>query len=224
MSDVTIHPSWRKELKQEFDSSYFQNLTQFLKQRKTKGAIIYPPGNEIFNAFDLTPFEEVKVVILGQDPYHGEGEAHGLCFSVTDGTRIPPSLRNIFKELHADIGCEIPSSGNLSKWAKQGVFLLNSILTVEQKSPASHKAKGWEMFTDAVMKTISDKKNGVVFILWGAYAKSKKGLIDEKRHLVLEAPHPAAEIYAGGKAGFFGSRPFSKANDYLKNPIKWDLL
>ena len=177
MAEVAIHPSWKSVLNKEFSAPYFQELTRFIKQRKQAGAIIYPPGNEMFNAFDSTPFDSVKVVILGQDPYHGEGEAHGLCFSVREGKRIPPSLRNIFKELNADLGCEIPANGNLTKWTEQGVFLLNAILSVEHKSPASHKGKGWETFTDAVMKTLSDQKEGIAFILWGAYAKSKKALI-----------------------------------------------
>lgn len=219
-----IHSSWIEVLQKELSSEYFKSLLKYIEERKKEGAVIYPSENQIFRAFEATPIDKVKAVILGQDPYHGEGEAHGLCFSVAEGKRIPPSLRNIFKELKSDIGCEIPQNGTLTKWSQEGVFLLNSILTVEHKSPASHKGKGWERFTDAVMKTISDQKEGVVFILWGAYAKSKKALIDEEKHLVLEAPHPAAEVYAGGKAGFFGSKPFSKANDYLKRPISWKLL
>jgi uracil-DNA glycosylase len=223
MAEVDIHDSWKAVLQEEFDKSYFQDIITFLKERKKQGATIYPPGNLIFNAFNTTPFENVKVVILGQDPYHGQGEAHGLCFSVQPGVRIPPSLRNIYKELLADLGYEIPRSGDLTKWAEQGVFLLNAILTVEHKSPASHKNKGWETFTDAVIKLVSDKKENVVFILWGAFAKSKKKLIDESKHLILEAPHPAAEVYAGGKAGFFESKPFSKANVYLSDPVNWKL-
>ncbi len=223
MANVEIHPSWQKVLHEEFDAPYFDELVSFIKSRRADGAVIYPPGNLIFNAFNSTPFDQVKVVVLGQDPYHGRGEAHGLCFSVQDGIKIPPSLRNIFKELNADLGCEIPQSGNLSAWAIQGVFLLNAILTVEHKNPASHKGKGWETFTDAVIQSISAEREGVVFILWGAFAKSKKSLIDASKHLILEAPHPAAEVYAGGKAGFFGSKPFSKANSYLKDPIDWSL-
>ena len=173
--------------------------------------------------FDLTPLNEVKVVILGQDPYHGEGQAHGLCFSVREGNRIPPSLRNIFKELHADVGIAIPQSGELTQWAQNGVFLLNTILTVEQKSPAAHKGKGWETFTDAVMEYISEEKEKVAFILWGAYAQKKRYLINESKHLVLAAPHPAAEVYAGGKAGFFGSKPFSKTNAFLDEEVDWIL-
>ncbi len=224
MINVDIHSSWKAVLNEEFNKPSFKSLIDFLDKRKREGAIIYPPGPEIFNAFNKTSFDNVKVVIIGQDPYHGEGEAHGLCFSVKEGKKIPPSLRNIYKELNADLGLEVPKSGELTKWANEGVFLLNAILTVEQKSPAIHKNKGWEEFTDAIIKIISDKKDKVVFILWGAFAKSKRGLIDESKHCILEAPHPAAEVYAGGKAGFFGSRPFSKANAFLANgKIDWKL-
>lgn len=224
---VDIHDSWYEVLETEFSKSYFVDLIQFIKNRRSEGAIIYPPGPQIFNAFNSTPFNKVKLVILGQDPYHGPNEAHGLCFSVQDGIRIPPSLRNIFKELNHDLGCTIPQSGNLSSWANEGVLLLNAILSVEHKSPASHKGKGWEQFTDSVIELLSLKKENLVFILWGAYAKSKKELIDGNKHLIIEAPHPAAEVYAGGKAGFFGSKPFSKANQYLqahgKTIINWEL-
>jgi uracil-DNA glycosylase len=222
---VEIHKSWKDVLNAEFEKDYFQSLVKFLKEREGQSAVIYPPESDIFNAYNLTPFDKVKVVVLGQDPYHGAGEAHGLCFSVQDGVRIPPSLRNIFKELHSDLGLPIPTNGNLTKWARNGIFLLNTILTVEHKSPASHKDKGWETFTDATIKAISDNKKGVVFILWGKFAQSKKTLIDVDKHLVLEAPHPAAEVYAGGKAGFFGSKPFSKANLYLAvNAVDWSLV
>ena len=221
--EVRIEETWKEQLTNEFAKDYFQALTHFIKARRKEGAIINPPWPQIFNAFNSTPFNEVKVVILGQDPYHGEGEAHGLCFSVSDGVRIPPSLRNIFKELNSDIGVNIPESGNLTQWTKQGVLLINAILTVEHKSPASHKNKGWEEFTDSVIKLLSERREGLVFMLWGAFAKSKKSLIDTENHLVLEAPHPAAEIYSGGKAGFFGSKPFSKANDYLKEKVDWRL-
>lgn len=224
---IQIDESWHEALKDEFEKSYFKELTGFIKKRKEEGAVIYPPGSLIFNAFNTTPFDQVKVVILGQDPYHGPSEAHGLCFSVQKGIKIPPSLRNIFKELKEDEGITPPIHGDLTNWAKSGVFLLNAILTVEHKSPASHKDKGWELFTDAVIKMLSDRKDGLVFILWGAFAKSKSALIDAQKHLILTAPHPAAEVYAGGKAGFFGSKPFSKANDYLlskgKSPINWQL-
>ena len=224
---VAVNDRWYELLKTEFQKDYFQDLIQFIKKRKSEGAIIYPPGAEIFAAFDSCPPEDVKVVIMGQDPYHGPGEAHGLCFSVRSGVRIPPSLRNIFKELHEDQGIAIPESGDLSSWAHHGVFLLNAILTVEHKTPASHKDKGWEEFTDSVIRIISENLSNVVFIFWGAYAKSKTNLIDQSKHLVLQAPHPAAEIYAGGKAGFFGSRPFSKANEYLakhkREIVNWSL-
>ncbi|MGZ4097769.1 MAG: uracil-DNA glycosylase, partial [Bacteroidia bacterium] len=177
MVDPQIGESWKKELKDEFSKDYFTNLKNFLVEEKKRN-IIYPPGKLIFSAFNLTPFDEVKVVILGQDPYHGPGQAHGLCFSVNDGVRFPPSLANIFKELKTDCNCEIPLSGNLEKWAKQGVFLLNATLTVRQNSPGSHQNKGWEQFTDSVIKLISEKKEKVVFMLWGNYAKAKVPLID----------------------------------------------
>lgn len=216
--------SWKFFLEAEYTKPYFKSLSAFLGARSSEGVVIYPPKDEIFNAFELTPFEIIKVVILGQDPYHGEGQAHGLCFSVQDGCKIPPSLRNIFKELHSDLGLPIPTNGNLTKWAQNGVFLLNTILTVEQRSPGAHKQKGWETFTDAAIQHISRHQEQVVFILWGAFAQQKKKLIDCSKHLVLESPHPAAEVYAGGKAGFFGSKPFSKANDYLgKNAVDWQL-
>ena len=225
LSAVEIHKSWKDVLNAEFEKDYFQSLVKFLKEREGQSAVIYPPESDIFNAYNLTPIDNVKVVVLGQDPYHGAGEAHGLCFSVQDGVRIPPSLRNIFKELQSDLGLPIPTNGNLTKWAQNGVFLLNTILTVEHKSPASHKNKGWESFTDATIKAISNHKKGVVFILWGKLAQSKKVLIDTTKHLILEAPHPAAEVYAGGKAGFFGSKPFSKANLYLAvNAVDWSLV
>ncbi len=225
LSAVEIHKSWKDVLNAEFEKDYFQSLVKFLKEREGQSAVIYPPESDIFNAYNLTPIDNVKVVVLGQDPYHGAGEAHGLCFSVQDGVRIPPSLRNIFKELQSDLVLPIPTNGNLTKWAQNGVFLLNTILTVEHKSPASHKNKGWESFTDATIKAISNHKKGVVFILWGKLAQSKKVLIDTTKHLILEAPHPAAEVYAGGKAGFFGSKPFSKANLYLAvNAVDWSLV
>ena len=215
--------NWDCFFEKESDKPYFLKLHSFLKSRNDAGAVIYPPQEDIFNAFYYTPPDKIKVVILGQDPYHGEGQAHGLCFSVREGNKIPPSLRNIFKELHSDLGCEIPASGELTKWANNGVFLLNTILTVEQKSPAVHKGKGWEIFTNTVIRQISKEKEKVVFILWGKYAQAKKSLIDGKKHLVLTAPHPAAEVYAGGKAGFFGSKPFSKVNEFLKEPVDWSL-
>jgi uracil-DNA glycosylase len=195
-----------------------------LQSEKEKGMIIFPPGNRIFSAFDQTPFDKVKVVILGQDPYHGMGQAHGLCFSVNDGIQIPPSLQNIFKELKTDNGFEIPQSGNLSKWANQGVFLLNATLTVRQNEAGSHQKKGWETFTDKVIQHISDQKEHVVFILWGKFAQSKNKLIDTTKHLVLVAAHPSP---LSAYNGFLGCKHFSKTNDYLqrnhKEPIDWQL-
>ena len=218
-----MHLSWQSFLQAEESKPYYQELQAFLKLRRKEGAAIYPPEKEIFNALELTPLDEIKVVILGQDPYHGEGQAHGLCFSVRKGNRIPPSLRNIFKELNVDLKHEIPTDGELTAWAQQGVFLLNAILTVEQKTPAAHKGKGWEIFSDAVIQHISAHQDKVVFVLWGAYAQKKKSSIDESKHLVLAVPHPAAEVYAGGKAGFFGSKPFSKANEFLDEELDWSL-
>jgi uracil-DNA glycosylase len=215
--------SWEPLLSYEVLKPYYLKIQQFLERQDKLGKVIYPPRKDIFNAFNLTTPQNVKVVIIGQDPYHGYGQAHGLCFSVKKGAKIPPSLRNIFKELEDDIGCEIPIHGDLSHWASQGVFLLNTILTVEEKQASSHQGIGWEEFTDKVIQTISDNKEKVVFILWGNYARKKEYLIDSKKHLVIESAHPAAEIYAGGKAGFFGSKPFSRANQYLTSPIDWCL-
>lgn len=215
--------SW-PSLEQECLKPYYKELQSYLVQRNKQGAKVYPPAEDVFRAFRLTLLDQIKVVILGQDPYHGSGVAHGLAFSVKDGNRIPPSLRNIFKELHSDLGVPKPESGDLTSWSEQGVFLLNTILTVEEKSPGSHKNKGWETFTDRVISLVSDHQERVVFMLWGGFAKSKRSLVDENKHLVLEAPHPAAEVYAGGKAGFFGSKPFSKANSYLLEPVNWELV
>ena len=200
-------------------------LKTFLLQEKSKGAKIYPPGSEIFSAFNLTPFDQVKVVILGQDPYHGDGQAHGLSFSVPEGVRQPPSLQNIIKELYNDLGISIPpDKGDLSSWAKQGVFLLNAILTVQANMAASHQEKGWEKFTDAVIKTLSDQKEGLVFILWGKFAQTKSELIDSGKHLIIKSAHPSP---FSANNGFFGSKPFSKANDYLqsvgKSQIDWSI-
>lgn len=217
--DVKIEASWKEKLINEFEKDYFIKLTDFLKEEyKTK--TIYPTGSLIFNAFEKCTFEQVKVVILGQDPYHGTGEANGLCFSVNDGIRIPPSLRNIFKEISDDIGKEIPKSGNLERWANQGVFLLNATLTVVKDTAGSHQKKGWEEFTDAVIKKISDEKEGVVFMLWGKYAHEKGKVIDDKKHLVLKAPHPSPLA-----KGFNGTKHFSQANQYLadrsQKEIEW---
>jgi len=211
-----IGNNWDKILKEEFSKEYFKNLLEFVKteyQTKT----IYPKETEIFNAFRKTNYENVKVVIMGQDPYHGEGEAEGLSFSVKKGIKLPPSLRNIFKELNDDLGCTIPTNGSLVKWAKQGVLLLNSILTVEKDTPLSHKGLGWEQFTDKIIEKINEKQTPVVFILWGQFARSKKVLITNPKHLIIESPHPSP---FSAHYGFFGSKPFSKANNFLiKNKI-----
>jgi uracil-DNA glycosylase len=215
MNDVNpqIEASWKEVLSEEFHSEYFAALKTFLKNEKQKGKIIYPDGKNIFAAFDFTPFQNVKVVILGQDPYHGAGQAHGLCFSVAEGVAPPPSLVNMYKELKSDLGIPISPKGNLEKWAKQGVLLLNAVLTVQANSPASHQGKGWEQFTDAVIRKISEKKTGVVFLLWGKYAQAKEVLIDTTKHFVLKAPHPSP---FSANSGFFGSKHFSKTNGILK--------
>lgn len=209
--EVKIEQSWKALLQEEFDKPYFVELTEFVRA-EYKSYRIYPPGSQIFNAFNLCPFDKVKVVIIGQDPYHGPGQAHGLCFSVNDGVPFPPSLRNIFKEVNADTGAPIPQSGNLTRWATQGVLLLNATLTVREHSAGSHQRRGWETFTDAVIRIISEQKSKVVFILWGAYAQSKASLIDSSRHLVLRSVHPSP---LSAHAGFFGNHHFSLANDYL---------
>ncbi|HLP53774.1 MAG TPA: uracil-DNA glycosylase [Fluviicola sp.] len=220
--NVQIHESWKEVLHEEFQQDYFQQLKHFLVAEK-QHYVIYPPGKLIFSAFNFTPFNEVKVVIIGQDPYHGPNQANGLSFSVNDGVTSPPSLVNIFKELKEDCGCEIPSSGNLENWAKQGVFLLNATLTVRQFTAGSHQKKGWEQFTDAAIKMLSDKRENLVFLLWGNYAREKSMLIDSQKHLVLQAAHPSPLA----RGAFFGSRHFSKANQYLeqkgKQPINWCL-
>ena len=216
--DPKLEPGWKNALQKEFDQPYMSSLKKFLISEKQKGISVYPPGNQIFSAFNLTPFDKVKVVILGQDPYHGAGQAHGLSFSVPEGTRLPPSLQNIFKELHADLGIPVSqTSGNLAKWAEQGVFLLNAILTVQANQAASHQEKGWETFTDSVIKTLSDQKEGLVFILWGKFAQSKEALIDSSKHLIIKSAHPSP---FSAHSGFFGSKPFSKANDYLESKGK----
>jgi len=213
---VKIAPSWHKQLEEEFDKPYFKDLISFVKEDITKYKI-YPPGKLIFNAFEHCSFEDTKVVIIGQDPYHGAGQANGLCFSVNDGVKHPPSLRNIFKEIKADLGKEIPESGNLERWAAQGVLLLNATLTVRAQTPGSHQKKGWEEFTDAVIRKITDGKENVVFILWGAYAQKKGGFIDKEKHCVLQSAHPSP---FSADRGFFGNKHFSKANDYLKEKGK----
>jgi uracil-DNA glycosylase len=211
--DVKIEASWKEMLKEEFAKPYFLQITDFLKNEKAQGKIIYPPGSLIFNAFNTTPFDKVKVVIIGQDPYHGPGQAHGLSFSVPNGVPAPPSLVNIFKELKTDMGIPIPSHGNLSHWAEQGVLLLNASLTVRANEPMSHSKIGWVEFTDAAIKTISEKKNNVVFLLWGKFAQEKQLLIDAKKHLLLKAAHPSP--FSADK-GFFGCKHFSKTNEYLQ--------
>lgn len=218
-----IEDSWRVQLAQAFNSENFLKLKEFLVAEKSKYTV-YPKGTDIFNAFNLTPFDKVKAVILGQDPYHGAGQAHGLCFSVKDGIKIPPSLVNIFKELKNDIGSEIPSSGNLTPWARQGVLLLNATLTVRAHQAGSHQHKGWEEFTDFAIKQLSEKKENLVFILWGRYAQQKEKLIDAGKHCILKAAHPSP---FSANNGFFGCRHFSKTNQYLQskgiNPIDWRL-
>ena len=222
--DVAIEESWKEILKDEFDKTYFQHIVTFLKAEKAAGKIIYPPGKLIFNAFNKTPFTKVKVVLLGQDPYHNQGQAHGLSFSVPDGVAKPPSLVNIFKEMENDLGITPHKNGNLEKWATQGVLLLNASLTVRQNEPASHSKIGWLQFTDTVISKISQQKDGVVFLLWGRFAQDKQSLIDETKHYVLKAAHPSP--FSADK-GFFGCRHFSKTNELLllKNnePIDWKL-
>lgn len=222
--DVKIEASWKEVLNDEFAKPYFEQITLHIKTEKSQGKIIYPPGALIFNAFNTTPFDKVKVVILGQDPYHGPGQAHGLCFSVQHGVPPPPSLVNIFKELQEDIGINIPGHGNLTHWAEQGVFLLNASLTVRAGEPMSHSKIGWAQFTDEVIKKISAGKEHVVFILWGKFAQEKKLLIDETKHCILRSAHPSP---LSAHAGFFGCKHFSKANEYLMNkgidPIDWKL-
>jgi uracil-DNA glycosylase len=219
--DVKIAPSWKSRLSDEFTQPYFTQLAAFVKE-EYQSNIVYPPGKEIFNAFNACDFDTTKVVILGQDPYHGPGQANGLCFSVHDGMRIPPSLGNIFKEIHRDLGLPIPTSGNLERWARQGVLLLNATLTVRAASPGSHQKRGWENFTDAVIHKISEEKKHIVFLLWGAYAQNKGEVIDRTKHLVLMAAHPSP---FSADRGFFGCKHFSKTNDYLRSKgekeIEW---
>ena len=221
--DVKIEPQWKEKLSGEFDKEYFANLVKFLHAEKAAGKTIYPPGGLIFNAFALTPFDKVKVVILGQDPYHGPNQAHGLSFSVPDSITPPPSLKNIYKEIKTDLGIKLNKNGNLENWAKQGVFLLNAVLTVRAGEPTSHSRIGWTEFTDAVIKCISDNTQGVVFMLWGNFARSKKDLIDSSKHYILEAAHPSPLA----RGASFGCRHFSKCNAILgrlgKTPIDWSL-
>lgn len=217
--DIKIESSWKNQLQDEFQKQYFTELTSFVREQyKTK--LIYPPGKDIFKAFDACTFDNVRVVIIGQDPYHGAGQANGLCFSVHDGVTQPPSLKNIFKEIESDLGKPTPKSGNLERWAKQGVLLLNATLTVEANTPGSHQKKGWEIFTDAVIKKISDEKEQVVFILWGAYAQKKGQIIDAKKHHVLQSAHPSP---FSAYNGFLGNKHFSKTNAYLKSVGKKEI-
>ena len=218
---VKIEKSWQEVLQVEFDKPYFESLVSFVKQEYASSTI-FPPAGQIFSAFNTCPFSNVKVVILGQDPYHGPGQAHGLCFSVNDGIQFPPSLQNIFKEITSDLGIPAPKTGNLTRWAEQGVLLLNATLTVRASQAGSHQGKGWEEFTDAVIKTISEKAENVVFILWGSYAIKKKSLINTSKHCILTAPHPSP---LSSYRGFFGCKHFSQTNTYLtskgKQPIEW---
>nr|WP_321412088.1 uracil-DNA glycosylase [uncultured Carboxylicivirga sp.] len=219
--DVKIESSWKELLKDEFEKEYFKQLTDFVRN-EYKSQTIFPPASKIFNAFDLCPVHSTRVVILGQDPYHGPEQAHGLCFSVNDGVKIPPSLVNIYKEIHADLGKAIPQSGNLERWAKQGVLLLNATLTVRAHNAGSHQKKGWEEFTDSVIKTLAQNTENIVFLLWGSYAIKKSALIDKSKHLILTSPHPSP---LSAHRGFLGNKHFSKANQYLAqkglNEIDW---
>lgn len=220
-NDVKIAPSWKEKLNGEFNKPYFLQLTEFVRN-EYKTQVVYPPGNEIFSAFDYCDFDQVKVVIIGQDPYHGVGQANGLCFSVRPDVKMPPSLVNIFKEIESDLGKPFPPNGDLSRWAKQGVLLLNATLTVRASSPGSHQNKGWEEFTDAVIREVSAKKDNIVFLLWGAYAQKKGQIIDRTKHYVLASAHPSP---FSAYNGFFGNKHFSKTNDYLISkgimPIDW---
>jgi len=218
---VKIEPSWEKALKNEFRKEYFLELIDFVKD-EYRNYKCYPPENQVFSAFDFTPYNDVKVVIIGQDPYHGEGQANGLCFSVNDGIKPPPSLMNIFKELKTDIGKPIPSSGNLEHWAKQGVLMLNATLTVRAFTPSSHQNKGWEKFTDSAIQTLNNEKDDLIFILWGAYAQKKNAILDEEKHFIIESAHPSP--FSANK-GFLGSKTFSRTNEFLKSKgskeIEW---
>lgn len=224
MSNIKLNEEWRTLLQPEFDAPYMQQLRNFLANEKAAGKIIYPPGSLWFNALNHTPFSQVKVVILGQDPYHGAQQAHGLCFSVPHGIAPPPSLVNIFAEIKRDLGCEPPAHGNLTQWAEQGVLLLNATLTVEQGKAGAHQGKGWEVFTDKIIELLNQQREHLVFLLWGSYAQKKGALIDRKKHLVLTSPHPSP---LSAYRGFIGNGHFSKANHYLQqhgnHPIDWQL-
>ena len=220
--DVKIENSWKSVLRDEFDKDYFVRLTEFVREEYRTAEAVFPPGNKIFAAFDATPFDEVKVVILGQDPYHNYGQANGLCFSAGDSVQMPPSLVNIFKEVNSDTGAPIPMSGDLTRWARQGVLLLNATLTVRAHQAASHQGRGWEQFTDAAVAALSARRENLVFLLWGNYAKRKGAVIDRSKHLVLESAHPSP---LSAYHGFFGNHHFSRANAYLvehgKAPVVW---
>lgn len=219
-----LHPSWENKLADYFANESMKNLKAFLNEQNEKGKVIYPQGDDYFAALNLTPLDQVKVVIVGQDPYHGPGQAHGLCFSVQEGVRFPPSLKNIFKELQEDLQVPIPKSGSLIKWAKHGVLLLNAVLTVEDGQAASHQGKGWEEFTDKIIHLVNDECAHVVFILWGSYAQKKAAFVDRKKHFVIESVHPSP---LSAHRGFFGTKPFSKANSFLKSKgietVDWSL-
>lgn len=225
MSNVKIEDSWKTALADEFSRPYFKELAQFLREEKTAEKKIYPPGSLIFNAFNTTPLPQVKVVILGQDPYHNPGQAMGLSFSVPKGVTLPPSLRNIYKELATDVGFQHPGHGDLTHWAEQGVFLLNAMLTVEKNKPSSHRDRGWQDFTDAVIRTLSTEREHLVFLLWGAFAQKKAALIDSNKHLILASPHPSP---FSAHRGFLGNKHFSQANAYLEQHgigrIDWQLV
>ncbi len=224
MRKVKLHESWLSRLGDQFEQEYMRKLRDFLLMRKRHQAVIYPPGPQIFSALDSTPFEQVRVVILGQDPYHGPGQAHGLCFSVKPGVRVPPSLVNIYREIQDDLGIPAPQHGYLQSWAEQGVLLLNAVLTVERGQAGSHQGKGWEIFTDAVVRLLNDEAEGLVFMLWGSYALKKGAVINRSKHLVLTAPHPSP---LSAHRGFLGCKHFSSANEYLergqKHPIDWSV-
>ena len=219
--NVQIEESWKQHLAPELENDYFVRLTNFVRQ-EYQTTTVYPPGRLIFNAFNLCPFDQVKVVIIGQDPYHGPGQAHGLCFSVNDGVPFPPSLQNIFKEIQSDLGTPIPTTGNLTRWANQGVLMLNATLTVRAHQAASHQRQGWEEFTDAAIRALAEERENLVFILWGAYAQKKGAFIDRNKHLVLASAHPSP---LSAYNGFFGNKHFSRANEYLiahgQQPIQW---
>lgn len=222
--EIKLHESWLNILNDEFEKPYMTELRQFLLEEKQSGKTIFPPGQQIFYAMDRTPFDQVKVVILGQDPYHGPGQAHGLCFSVQPGVDPPPSLVNIYKEMESDLGLAPPGHGCLNSWADQGILLLNAVLTVEARKAGSHQGRGWEKFTDRVIRELEEQRENLVFILWGSYARKKGSFIRKDRHLVIESPHPSP---LSSYRGFFGSKPFSRTNEYLQStgqePVNWQL-